>query len=81
MVIPLSMPATTISNLLASYSSLLAKALKDLPSSVTLSPATGPSKGMPVNIKAVDEAIIAITSGLNSGSIDSTVDTTCTSLR
>ena len=44
-------------------------------------PATGPSNGKPAFIRALEAAIIATQSGLNDGSIESTVQTTCTSWR
>ena len=42
-------------------------------------PATGPSNGTPAFINAAEAAIIATQSGRNVGSIDNTVQTTCTS--
>ena len=81
MVMPRSIPATTRSRSDCSRSSGVRKALSSPFTLPTRRPATGPSNGVPVNIRALLAATIATISGRKLGSILSTVATTCTSWR
>ena len=74
-------PATTRSSGEFLRSSSSRKALNSPSTLPTRKPATGPSNGTPARLSAALAAIIAIMSGRKFGSIERTVETTCTSSR